>query len=147
MPNSAQSFFHLLGLIFVPSLAIAGWIVFSLEGLIAPRLGRPARVLVAIAAGPLYAVTAYLVGTLLFGRLYFPPFEWSVLWAMVRNLMVPTSAGSVFGFWLPTIAVGVFCFRSESRKWWAATLVGFGALFVGVLIWILAGIVTGAPTD
>jgi hypothetical protein len=140
-------FFHLLGLIFVPGLVMAAPIAFSLEGMVARRVsGRRSRLFVPGGGALAYALLSGL--TVFLASLGSGFTEEVATHLRVPLLLVlPVSALSVFGFWLPSIACGAYATFAERPKWWVAGLVGTATLIAGVWLWILLGTLVNAPTD
>ena len=146
---SGGSFFHLLGLLFVPGLILAAPIVFSAEGLFARRVGeRRFRVLVAVGGGLVYALLSGVmsyVGELGGSNSTGTAAELVLMGPLL--IVLPISALGVSGFWLPSIACGSYIALAKSPKWWVAGLLGTATLIVGVWLWILLGTLVGAPSD
>jgi hypothetical protein len=149
--EGARTFFFLLGLMFVPPLALAAPLTFGAQAAIARRLDMTRkRLLLAIAgvlAYGLLGAAGYQLATWLIyrGTTDVGPFV-SALY-MLGTLLVPFSALSVFGVWFPAIVSGAYTTFAKRPRWWVGGLVAFGALALGTAAWVVLGILVGAQTD
>lgn len=139
-----QGFFFQLGLLLTPCLAFAAPIIFSAEGLFAARLVGKRRYW-AVFVGPLVYVELAMVMLWLF--LLVVQSKMSNLSHMWLALFYPRSALSIFGFWLPAVATGLYCRLSKHPRWWLSGYIGTLTLIAGVLFWALMGVLVGAETD
>ncbi len=150
----SKGFFFQLPLIFARWLALLAPIAFSAEGLFATRLEGRRRYRAVLVASLGYVGLAGVVMYIMFvlesglsitRRDLIDMILMPLL--ILRVLLVPVSALSVFGFWLPTVATGLYCRLSKHPRWWLSGLLGTFTLLAGVLLWSLMGDLVGAETD
>jgi hypothetical protein len=139
-----KGFFWLLPILFAYGLVLAAPIAFSIQGLFAARLKGKHRYR-EILIGPLRYVGLLAVMLLIYmfvsggsGK------HWITLPLL---LLLPRSALSVFGFWLPSVATGLYCRLSRRPQWRLSGIIGILTLIAGVLFWTLMGVMVGAETD
>jgi hypothetical protein len=145
--GQTADFFWLFPLIFVPSLILAAPIAFFVEGFFARRVrDRRRRSLLAVSGGLLYALLSG-VSCLLTMPGSDPDTNLKMMFEVPWIMMLPTSAVGVFGFWLPSVACGIYATLTERPKWWVAGIIGTATLLVGVWFWIALGVLVGAETD
>ena len=142
-----KGFFFLLGIIFVHALVLAAPIAFCAEGLFAARLEGRRRYRAVLVASLGYAGLAGVVMNIMESGLSSGSRDLIDLIIMLRLLLYPASALSIFGFWLPAVATGLYCRLSRHPRWWLSGLLGTLTLLAGVLFWILMGVLVGAETD
>jgi hypothetical protein len=146
-----QDFFHLLPQLFVPGLVLAAPMAFSLEGLFAARLegNRRHRAVFVLSLGYVGLTGVMeLVYMLVPGSgLSSMSGDWIHMILVSLMLLLPVHALSVFGFWLPVVATGLYCRLSRHPRWWLSGLIGTLTLIAGVLFWTLMGVLVGAETD
>lgn len=152
--SGVHGFYWLLPQILVPGLVLAAPIVFSIEGLFAAPLGGKRPYWVVFVSPLIYAALAGIMLSIYKLGIESGPRSTSGDWIfMVRvplMLMFPRSTGgalSVFGFWLPSIATGLYCHLSRKPRWWLSGLIGLITLITGVQFWTLMNVLLGAETD
>ena len=148
-PGGMNNFFHLLPQLLVPGLVLAAPIAFSLEGLFAGPLEGKRHYWVVFVAPLGYAglagvmLSAYML--VLESGLGSTSGDW--IYMIPLMLLLPHHALSVFGFWLPSIATGLYCRLSKHPRWWLSGLIGLLTLIAGVQFWTLMCVLLGAETD
>jgi hypothetical protein len=149
-----HGFFWLLPQILVPGLVMAAPISFSLEGLFAAPLESKHRYWVVFVAPLVYSVLASILlvvyRIVIESGLSFKNEDWEIMIRLTPLLLFPFRAGgalSFFGFWLPSIATGLYCQLSRKPRWWLSGLIGLFTLIAGVQFWILMCVLTGDQTD
>jgi hypothetical protein len=151
-----KGFFFQLPLIFARGLALAAPIAFCAEGLFAARLEGNRRYRAVLVASLGYVGLA-VVMMFVYIKLVLDPglsitrrdlIDMILMPLLIlRPLLFPVSALSIFGFWLPTVATGLYCRLSKHPRWWLAGLLGTLTLLAGVLLWSSMGDLVGAETD
>ena len=146
-----KGFFFQLPLIFVRGLALAAPIAFCAEGLLAARLEGKRRWRTVLAASLGYAGLALVMMgiDMLVSEpdLSITSGDLTDMILMPLLLLYPASALSIFGFWLPIVATGLYCRLSRQPRWWLSGLLGTLTLISGVLLWSSIGVLVGAETD
>jgi hypothetical protein len=149
-----HDFYWLLPQIFVPGLVLVAPIAFSLEGLFVAPLESKRRYWVVFVAPLVYIGLASIILSVyeivIESGLSFTSRDWIIMIRLLPLLLLfPFRAGgalSVFGFWLPSIATGLYCHLSRKPRWWLSGLIGLLTLIAGVQFWTLMCVLTGAET-
>lgn len=144
-----KGFFWQMPQLLVPGLVLAAPIAFSVEGLFATRLDVKRRYravfLAPLGYFGLAAVMESAYVLVLESGLSIISGEWMIYLPLLY--LFRWSALSVFGFWLPSVATGLYCRLSKHPQWWLSGLIGTLTLIAGVLLWTLMGVLVGAETD
>lgn len=147
--GGGHGFYWLMPQLLVPGLVLAAPIVFPIEGLFAAPLGGKRPYWVVFVTPLVYAVLAGVMLSIYILVTVSGPGSTSgdFIYMMPRMLLFPFHALSVFGFWLPSIATGLYCHLSRRPRWWLSGLIGLLTLLAGVQFWTLMCVLVGAETD
>jgi len=145
--SSSGRFFYLLFVLGAPGLVLAAPFAFALQAEMAGwMVGKGRRAAAAAGGVALFAsFTALGEGLMTVGTDIAGILAGSA--KMSAALLIPVSAVSVFGFWLPAVVTGLYTTLARRPKWWVAAPVGTATVIVGLWFCVIVGTFVGAATD